>query len=207
MTANIFPFGHAYSLSRMFKGDEFVETNYISEMISLLLMAVALGMDAFSVSLGAGMQQLRLKRIALIGIVFGIFHILLPLIGMIVGQLISTKIGHMAVLAGGLLLIAIGMQMILTAFNHEIKKVIEPVGFGLLFLALSVSVDSFSVGIGLGMSDVKMMIALILFGGVSTCMTWLGFLLGRKMRGLLGVYSEILGGSILCTFGLVIIFG
>lgn len=181
--------------------------NHLGEVISLIFMAIALGMDAFSVSLGAGMQQLRLKRIAMIGFVFGIFHIILPLIGIILGKFISLQMGHFAALAGGLLLIAIGTQMILTAFNHEIKKVIKPFGFGLLFLALSVSVDSFSVGLGLGISGVKTVIALFLFGVVSTVMTWMGFLLGRKVRGLLGVYSEILGGSILCSFGLKIIFG
>lgn len=181
--------------------------NHLGEIVSLIFMAIALGMDAFSVSLGAGMQQLRLKRVAIIGLVFGLFHLILPLMGIVVGQFISMKIGQLAILTGGLLLIAIGVQMILTAFNGNFKKVIEPFGFGLLFLAFSVSVDGFSVGLGLGMFGVKTIIALILFGVVSTCMTWVGFLLGRKVRGLLGVYSEILGGSILCTFGLVIIFG
>lgn len=180
--------------------------NHLGDIVSLIFMAVALGVDAFSVSLGAGMQQLRLKRIALIGFVFGLFHIILPLLGMLVGQFISGQIGHWAILAGGLLLITIGVQMILTAFNHTFTKVIEPFGLGLILLSLSVSVDGFSVGLSLGMSGVKVIIALILFGCVSTFMTWTGFLLGRKVRGLLGVYSEILGGSILCAFGLVIIF-
>lgn len=179
---------------------------YFGDIVSLIFMAIALGMDAFSVSLGAGMQQLRLKRIALIGLVFGLFHFILPLLGILVGQFISVQIGQWAALAGGLLLIAIGVQMILTAFNHAFKKVIEPFGFGLLLLSLSVSIDGFSIGLGLGMSGVKVIIALVLFGCVSTLMTWAGFLLGRKVRGLLGVYSEMLGGSILCTFGLVVIF-
>src|SRR5690625_7468453 len=69
------------------------------------------------------------------------------------------------------------------------------------------SVDSFPVGLSIGMSGVQTMIALFLFGIVSTLMTWIGFLLGRKVHGLLGVYSEMLGGSILCTFGLIVIFG
>jgi len=33
-------------------------------------------------------------------------------------------------------------------------------------------------------------------------LTWSGLLIGRKIQGLLGLYSEILGGSILCAFGL-----
>lgn len=184
-----------------------MEVNHLGEVVSLVFMAIALGMDAFSVSLGAGMQQLRLKRIAIIGVIFGLFHLILPLLGMMIGQFISTSIGHFALLASGLLLIAVGVQMILAAFNHDFVKVIEPFGFGLLFLAFSVSVDSFSIGLSLGMFGVQTIIALSLFGSVSMIMTWAGFLLGRKVRGLLGLYSEILGGSILCTFGLQIIFG
>ncbi|SDQ12989.1 Putative Mn2+ efflux pump MntP [Virgibacillus subterraneus] len=179
----------------------------IGEIVSLLFMAIALGMDAFSVSLGMGMQQVRLKRIALIGLIIGLFHIIMPFIGILLGQAISTQIGQFTTLIGGLLLVGIGAQMVFSAFNHDTKKIVQPVGIGLLFFAISVSLDSFSVGLSLGMSGVKTMIALMLFGIVSTVLTWAGMILGKKVHGLLGVYSEILGGSILCGFGLNILFG
>ncbi|MEN1967665.1 manganese efflux pump MntP family protein [Lentibacillus sp. N15] len=180
---------------------------HIGEIVSLLFMSVALGMDAFSVSLGMGMQQLRLKRIALIGLVIGLFHIMMPFSGIIVGRAISTQIGQLTTLIAGMLLIAIGSQMVFSAFNHEVKKIVKPAGIGLLFFSLSVSMDSFSVGLSLGMSGVKTAIALFLFGAVSMLLTWIGLILGKKVHGLLGVYGEILGGSILCGFGLNMIFG
>ncbi len=181
--------------------------NHFGEIISLVFLAIALGMDAFSVSLGMGMQQLRLKRVMEIGFIFGFFHIVLPFIGIIIGKFLSVKIGYIATLTSGLILVAIGVQMILTAFNHELKSNVLPLKFGLVFLGLSVSIDSFPVGLSMGMSGVQTVIALFLFGVVSTGMTWTGLLLGKKVRGLLGVYSEMFGGSILCTFGLMIIFG
>ncbi|QKY70485.1 manganese efflux pump MntP family protein [Lentibacillus sp. CBA3610] len=180
---------------------------YIGEIVSLIFMAVALGMDAFSVSLGMGMQRIRLKRIAIVGAVIGLFHMLMPFIGIVLGQAISTQIGDFATLTGGLLLVGIGAQMIFSAFNHESQKLVQPVGIGLIFFALSVSLDSFSVGLSLGLSEVKIVIALLFFGMASMILTWAGMILGRKMHGLLGVYSEILGGSILCGFGLHIVFG
>lgn len=181
--------------------------NDLGEIISLIFVAIALGMDAFSISLGMGMQQLRLKKIMKIGFVFGLFHIILPFIGIIIGKYLSIKIGHIAILASGLILVAIGIQMILTAFNHVLKTNVQPLRVGLIFLGLSVSLDSFSVGLSIGISGVKTVIAIFLFGIMSTGMTWTGLLLGKKVRGLLGAYSEILGGSILCIFGLLIIFG
>lgn len=181
--------------------------NHIGEMVSLIFMAAALGMDAFSVSLGIGMQRLRLKRIALIGLVIGLFHIVMPFIGIALGKAISAQIGHYTTLAGGMLMVGIGAQMFFSAFNHEIKRIIQPVGLGLLFLAFTVSIDSFSVGLSLGISGVKTAITLLMFGAVSMILTWIGMLLGRKVRGFAGAYSELLGGSILCAFGLKILFG
>lgn len=179
---------------------------HFSEIISLVFMAFALGMDAFSVSLGMGMQLIRLKRIAFIGIVIGVFHIIMPFIGIVLGKAISGQIGHITVFIGSLLLIVIGLQMFFSAFNHDVKKIIQPTGFGLILFALSVSLDSFSVGLSLGMSGVKTFVALLLFGGVSMVLTWVGMILGKKVHGYLGVYSEMLGGSILCVFGLCLLF-
>ncbi|TMN22008.1 manganese efflux pump [Lentibacillus cibarius] len=180
---------------------------YAGEFVSIMFMAIALGMDAFSVSLGLGMQQLRLKRIAFIGVVIGIFHIIMPFIGILLGQAISGQFGDYTTLIGGLLLFGIGAQMFFSAFNYESPKLVQPAGMGLLFFALSVSLDSFSVGLSLGMSEVRTVVTLLSFATASMVLTWAGMILGRKVHGLLGVYSEMLGGSILCGFGLYVLFG
>ena len=49
------------------------------ELLTLSIMAFALGMDAFSVGLGMGMIQLRFRQILYIGLVIGIFHMFMPL--------------------------------------------------------------------------------------------------------------------------------
>lgn len=182
--------------------------NHVGETTSIIFMAVALSMDSFSISLGMGMRQLRLKRIAMIGISFGFFHVILPFIGIIVGKVLSVKIGHYTSMAGGLLLVGIGLHMIFNAFaQNEIKRLLKPYGIGLLLLSLSVSIDSFPVGLSLGMSGAKTVVVLMLFGIVCTILTWAGLLIGRKARGLFGAYSEILGGSILLALGLKVMFG
>lgn len=181
--------------------------DHVGEITSIIFMSFALSMDAFSISLGMGMQRLRLKRIAIIGITFGIFHIIFPFIGIIVGTVLSAKIGQYATLAGGLLLVFIGLQMFFSAFiDVDKKRMIEPYGIGLFLLAFSVSIDSFPVGLSLGISGAKTALVIALFGINSTLLTWIGHLVARRVRGLFGVYSEILGGSILLTFGLKVMF-
>ena len=56
------------------------------QIIPLIIMAFALGMDAFSVSLGMGMMTLKIRQILYIGVTIGIFHIIMPFIGMVLGR-------------------------------------------------------------------------------------------------------------------------
>ncbi|MDR6120979.1 putative Mn2+ efflux pump MntP [Bacillus sp. SLBN-46] len=95
--------------------------------------------------------------------------------------------------------------MIWASLKKGDEKVITPVGFGLLLFALSVSLDSFSVGLTLGIYGAKIVLVLISFGVVATVLTWAGLLLGKKVQGWLGNYSEALGGAILLAFGLKLI--
>lgn len=180
-------------------------TAIIGEFITLGLMAIALGMDAFSVSLGIGMMKLRLKRIFIIGLTIGIFHIFMPFLGIVLGQFLSSQFGTIASWCGGVLLIFLGVQMFRSSFQADEGQAITPYGFGLIIFALSVSLDSFSVGLSLGMSGVKTFMSLIMFGSASAALTWAGLLLARKVSDFFGKYSELLGGSILCGFGLQIL--
>jgi manganese efflux pump family protein len=178
----------------------------LGEVVTLILMAFALGMDAFSVGLGMGMFRLSLRQIAKIGIMIGIFHVWMPLVGMIAGRFLSEQFGAIASYLGGGLLILLGIQMVRSSFKEEEESLIAPVGKGLLFFAFGVSLDSFSAGLTLGIYGAKTILVLICFGAVATVLTWLGLLLGRRVQGWLGQYSEALGGGILLAFGLKLLF-
>ena len=172
------------------------------EFLTLLLMAIALGMDSFSVGLGMGMFKLRYRQIALIAGTVGIFHIIMPLIGMLGGRFLSDQFGAYATFAGGLLLVLLGIGMFISGLRKEDEtSFIAPIGLGLLVFALSVSLDSFSVGLTLGIYGAKTALAISLFGLAAMVLTLLGLLLGRRIQGMLGVYSQVLGGSVLFAFG------
>lgn len=177
-------------------------TGMIGELLTLMIMAFALGMDAFSVGLGMGMIRLRLRQIFYIGIVIGIFHIIMPLVGMSVGNLISSYFTDIALYIGGALLIILGIQMVVSSFSARDKVLVAPIGFGLLLFAVSVSLDSFSVGLSLGIYGVKKLLTIAMFGIFSMVLTWAGLLLGRRVQHWFGSYGEALGGSILLAFGI-----
>ncbi|KDE31150.1 manganese efflux pump [Bacillus altitudinis MN12] len=176
------------------------------ELLTLSIMAFALGMDAFSVGLGMGMIQLRFRQILYIGLVIGIFHMFMPLFGMLTGQLLSGWLGLLATYIGGALLLVLGLQMIIASIRKEDKPFIAPVGAGLVLFATSVSLDSFSVGLSLGIYGSRVLMTILLFGFFSMMLTWLGLLLGKQVRSWVGSYSGVLGGLILLAFGIKLLF-
>ncbi len=135
-------------------------------------MAFALGMDAFSVGLGMGMIRLKLGQIFKIGILIGLFHVWMPMLGMLAGRFLSEQFGQYAAYAGGLLMLILGVQMIWSSLKSDESRMITPVGFGLIVFALSVSLDSFSVGLTLGIYKAKTIAVLICFGLAATILTW-----------------------------------
>lgn len=177
------------------------------EIVTLTIMAFALAMDAFSVGLGMGMFKLRLRQIFKIGITIGFFHVWMPLLGIIAGRLLSEKFGAIATYVGGGLLIILGINMVWSGFQKEKESMITPVGMGLMLFGFSVSLDSFSVSLTLGIYGAKTLLVLTCFGVTATILTWLGLIIGRKVQGWLGSYSEALGGCILFAFGLMLLLG
>jgi putative Mn2+ efflux pump MntP len=180
----------------------------LGELITLTLLALALGMDAFSLSLGLGLSGLSLRRTMSIAVLTGFFHIIMPLFGMAGGRLIGEFVGHLAVVAGGALLIMFGLNMIYgslfgmkaSSFNLSRSR------YGIMLFSISVSLDSFSVGLSLGMFAMTTWVAILLFGLFSLVLTWLGLILGRHFGHWMGRYSEAVGGLILFAFGLKFLF-
>lgn len=174
----------------------------LDEIMTLFIMAVALGMDAFSVGLGMGLIRMRMRQIFYIGLTIGIFHMVMPLLGMMIGRLMSDQLGFLATYAGGSLLILLGGQMIFASFREDESPFITPIGFGLLVFSLSVSLDSFSVGLSLGIYGARTIVTVFIFGVISMLLTWAGLLVGKRVKAWMGTYSEALGGCILLAFGI-----
>ncbi|MBQ9180202.1 MAG: manganese efflux pump, partial [Firmicutes bacterium] len=126
-----------------------MDQHYVSELFTMVIMALALGMDAFSVGLGMGSFKLRLRRIALIGMTVGLFHWWLPYLGILSGTFLTGKFGMFASFVGAALLLFLGLQMLLSGLRGNEEAIVAPVGFGMILFATSVSLDSFSVGLSL----------------------------------------------------------
>lgn len=182
--------------------------NYVvTEIGSILLLAIALGMDAFSVCLGIGLNGVRLKEILMISLLIGFFHALMPFLGIVIGDFINDAVGEIAVISSSIVLIVIGLEMISWLIFPSTKKVKKPQRFGLFIFVLTVSLDSFSVGLSLGMIGLRVAVTLFIFAIVAASMSFTGLFLGKKIQAIVGHYGRVIGGIILIVFGLKILLG
>lgn len=179
----------------------------LNSVLTPLILAFVVAIDAFSICLGIGLQPLRLRKILSIGLWIGLFHMVMPLLGLTVGALLTENISIVTELTSGLLLFGLGSHMIFSTFTQKTESTTRTMtSTSIIFLAFSVSLDSFPIGISLGMTGFQTTLTLILFGSVSTSMAWLGLLIGKKIQHNLGPSLTWIGGGILCLFGLHIIF-
>lgn len=184
-----------------------VEANvHAGQFITVLIIAVALGFDAFSLGLGIGLKGIRIRDILKLGTVIALFHVLMPIGGMLTGQLVSGLIGHIASAVAGVLLILLGGHMMYSSIRGGTASAFDHRSvLGLLVLAFSVSIDSFSVGVSLGIFSVDFGLTVFLFGFFGGLMSMLGLLLGRNVGSKLGEYGEACGGAVLLGFGILFI--
>lgn len=174
----------------------------IKEWLSFIFIALALGLDGFSVCLAIGMYKIRIRRMVLIGLIIGCFHMLLPFIGLLIGHMMSLQWTHIAATIGYFLLVFMGLYIIFSALQQKDIQTIYPYGLRLLTVIFLTSIDSFPVGISLGLAGVEQVLFILLFGVITTILGWLGLIIGKKTSELFGIYSEIIGGFILLSFGL-----
>ncbi|WP_340026197.1 manganese efflux pump [Paenibacillus sp. FSL K6-1096] len=179
------------------------------EIVTVAIMAVALGMDAFSLGVGIGMKGIRLLHVLQLSLLIAFFHVLMPLLGLFTGSYVGHLLGQVTTFAAGGLLVLLGGHMVFNSFREgdgASRQMDHRTGWGMLLIALSVSVDSFSVGVSLGMFVSNIVLTVLAFGACGGFMAITGLLLGRRVSRGLGDYGEALGGAILLAFGLLFIF-
>ncbi|MBX6396565.1 MAG: manganese efflux pump, partial [Alicyclobacillaceae bacterium] len=158
---------------------------------TLLLLALALGLDAFSVGLGVGLQRLRMAEIVRTSLVVGVLHVVLPMAGLKLGLKLHYVAGDVARWLGALVLIMIGVHMIWHAMRDKAADWMRSgIGAGWLLYAFGVSLDSLSAGFGLGLFEVDAWMAAALFGVVGAFLSAAGLIMGGRIGHWLGGYSE-----------------
>ena len=178
-------------------------------IVELLLIAIGLSMDAFSVSVCKGLTTKRFSwRMALTcGLWFGFFQALMPVIGYFLGvqfQHLIESIDHWIAFA---LLVLIGANMIREAVwgkdDHEHDGSLDVKT--MLFLAVATSIDALAAGISFACVQVKIWSSVLIIGVTTFLFSVLGVRIGNVFGSKFEQSAEIVGGIILILIGIKIL--
>lgn len=176
----------------------------------LFLTGVGLSADAFAAALCQGLHMKRLNwpRAALVGLFFGGFQALMPLLGYLLGSQLERyirSVDHWIVFA---LLLFIGGKMVVETLRGGEEAACESDrGFvtGLLLLAVATSIDALAVGISFAFLQVSILPAVALIGATTFVLSVLGVGIGSRFGTRFQKQAGIAGGVILMLIGIKIL--
>ena len=177
----------------------------MQDIFIILIIAVSLSMDTFSLSLAYGMLKLKNSIIKQISITVGIFHFFMPLFGDFLGEYILSIINIKSTLIVGIVFLLLAIELLFSYFKEESVTNVDTF-FKIITFALTVSLDSFSVGIGFSAITKYHILASFMFMIVSFCFTFLGLKMGTKLNDVLGKNAQILGIALLFILSINYIF-
>ena len=172
--------------------------------LTLLSLAIALSMDAFSVSICKGLttKEFSIKTAISCGLWFGFFQALMPVIGYFLGiqfESLITSIDHW--IAFGLLFL-IGANMIREAFGDEDDKNSSKNDIKTMFLlAIATSIDALAIGVTFAFLQVNIWTAILIIGVTTFVYSFVGVAIGNFFGSKYSKPASIIGGVILILIG------
>jgi len=175
-------------------------------LLTTLLIAFGLAMDAFAVSLGVGTGRQSDPIRARLRLAFhlGLFQALMPVLGWLAGTTIDRLISGIDHWIAVLLLAYVGGRMVRQGFSpHEDMYFEDPTrGKILVMLSVATSIDALAVGLSLAMLKVFIITPALTIGLVTFSLSLVGLFVGKILGIRFGKTMEVLGGVILIGIGL-----
>ena len=173
-------------------------------MLSIILLAISLSLDAFSLSLSYGIFNITNKVKVKTSITTGVFHFIMPIIGSKFGNFIT----HFIRINPKYILIFL-LVFLIYDIVKSYKEKVDYIKFNfkeILLFALFVSFDSLTIGIGLNYLTSNIFLASLVFMFFSFSFTYIGFVLGEKINDMYSNLSKSISIIILFTLLIKIIF-
>ena len=177
-------------------------------VIELILISIALAMDALAVSIckGLSMKKFSLKKPIIIGLYFGIFQGLMPLIGYLLGHSFEKYITSIDHWVAFILLFIIGFNMIKEVLSDENNTYNDKVDFKtMLPFAIATSIDALAVGITFAFLKVNIIPAILLVTIITLIISIIGVKIGNTFGKKYEKKAQIVGGIILIIIGIKIL--
>ena len=176
--------------------------------LTLFTIAVGLSMDAFAVSIckGLALKKITFRKALLVGLWFGGFQALMPLIGYLLGVQFQSKITAVDHWIAFLLLCFIGINMIREACSKEEDQTNDSLAVkDMLILAIATSIDALAVGVTFAFLQVNILPAITFIGITTLVLSMIGVKIGNVFGTRYKSKAELAGGIILVLIGVKIL--
>lgn len=177
----------------------------MSLILLYFFMAIGLSMDAFSLAIVYGTNEIEKKKAIILSLFVGILHFIMPNVGSILGKQFLNGFIVYGNIITALVFLILAIQMILSFKEQEEAKSIDNY-LEMFFFAIAVSIDSFTVGIALSLDNQNLLLGGLIFSIVSATFTFLGLLLGKLLNDKTGSISKLIGIIILIIFTIKYLF-
>lgn len=182
-------------------------------VLSIVLIAFALSLDAFAVSISCGikLEKKSMNKSFKIAFFFGLFQAIMPLIGWSVGHIIRDFVTSYSSWIAFTVFMALGIKTIYDAFTEESKKECLKCSCDsyscVTGLAVATSIDALVVGLVFSIYNYSIMFSIIVIGVLTFIVSIIGCILGNKTHNIIGNKAHILAGLILITLSFKAAFG
>ncbi|MBD7909909.1 manganese efflux pump MntP family protein [Clostridium cibarium] len=181
------------------------------EVVDVIIVSVALAMDAFGVTLGIGVND-KVKRLEKLLYIFsfGFFQFLLSFIGGISGYLFNNYLIPISSTIGGIVVGSVGILMIVDGLKNNDDSILTKKTM-IIILGISVSIDALVIGFTIFNNIERISVLFlytILIGLITLLICTIGFSICRFIRKISFVkqYANLFGGLALILFSIKIIF-
>jgi putative Mn2+ efflux pump MntP len=173
-------------------------------MVEVLLLSLALSMDAFAVSIGLGVKNKTFnKHLAIkIAIFFGFFQAFMPFIGYMASVGLDSYIKEIDHWVAFILLVGIGAKMLYESYQENTEDEIAIITNKVLFiLAIATSIDAMVAGFTLALMSIEPFVSMVIIGIVTFIFSYYGVYVGSKGGSYLEEKAEKIGGVVLILIG------
>lgn len=178
-------------------------------LITIFLLAVGLGVDAFSVAIGIGAANKKNSwgPVLRLSLAFGLFQFVMPLAGWLAGSTVVDMIQNFDHWIAFALLALVGGKMIREGLEKESdeERADQTSGWPLLLLSIATSIDALAVGLSFSLLKTPILFPAAIIGVVCFIMTAVGMIFGKGLARIFGKKVEILGGLVLIGIGIKIL--
>ena len=178
-------------------------------IFELFLLALGLSMDAFAVAVCKGLatESMRPRHMVIVGLWFGGFQALMPLVGYFLGAAFQKYITAVDHWVAFVLLVLIGGNMIRESFSCEAEHADGSLSPAVMApMAVATSIDALAVGVTFALlPDVQIVPAVSFIGVITFLLSALGVKVGNVFGARYKSKAEFLGGAILALLGLKIL--